>query len=555
MKNKIGFFFIFFPFFLTSEENLLKEHLKAEAYREAGENAAAIDIYQKLLQFPFSPWQRARLLYNLGTMQLSQQLPFESLSLFEKIDLSQLSLPSFGEYLFRNEGIAYLQYADHLASTEPSSLNIQAIFIKQSLRFLERAKEIDCQRQAEERQADFTRPCESSFALKAWTDEARLKLNQVFQKKREDWSNHASVESLSVLLEEQSVDWMNYFESVGIQQQSQENTSSYISYFYEQAESLASLWKALQQKEFSLSQKNVFEEALGNYQGALGDLKRNDISASIVKWKQLIANLNDLIFHDHTELHKAMLSYERALFEETPSLSTLKKIIEKFEHLKEEKVSMKQLEQIKKLLQRSLEAFENKQPIQAQIFFLAGYSQVASLMKEKPGSTIEILQGAIQQANRMLELELLSEMIEGNRERETLLQVLNLQNHLILTQAALFVPAVLKEQKILFHQGKDQQSRCQEYPWVRVIPLYDRGHRIVQQSEKLLGSFESQKIIALLEQVILNWQQALYLLLHPPSIDLSSASQKKGELIRQIQEMYLQDQPQPQQISEELHSW
>jgi hypothetical protein len=91
-----------------------------------------------------------------------------------------------------------------------------------------------------------------------------------------------------------------------------------------------------------------------------------------------------------------------------------------------------------------------------------------------------------------------------------------------------------------------------------VIPLFDRGYRAAQSAYKEFDNsvLNSQSIIAYQEQTLKDWQQALNLILHPPQQSASPKTlQKWTDSVRLIQEMYLQDQSQPVQNNEELHSW
>ncbi len=141
----------------------------------------------------------------------------------------------------------------------------------------------------------------------------------------------------------------------------------------------------------------------------------------------------------------------------------------------------------------------------------------------------------MKQANDTLQLTLLA-----SKETTQIVEILKQQQKNILTQAALFIPAVLLEEEGRYHQIKDN-GRCQKTPWDQVIPLFDHGVRSIQSFPMILA------------QAITDWEQALKLLLHPPQEQ--EKSQQWDDTFRQIQEMYLQDQSEPDQSPKELHSW
>lgn len=134
-----------------------------------------------------------------------------------------------------------------------------------------------------------------------------------------------------------------------------------------------------------------------------------------------------------------------------------------------------------------------------------------------------------------------------------------------MTRAALFIPAVLKEQTSRFHTANGPGSGCQQSPWDRVIPLFDHGFLAAQSGEKLLDdpATKTQTIAAQQEQTIFDWQQALNLLLNPPpqsgqrqaSGASSTVPKNLAETYRLIQEMYLEDQAQKAHEPGEFHSW
>jgi tetratricopeptide (TPR) repeat protein len=360
MERTILIIFLFFPFvFLRGEENLTSLSLQAEALWEARDYTAASKIYEKLLSQSFPDWQKARVLYNLGTLRLAQKQPIEALELFQKIKPVDLSLPTFGRDLFLNQGIAYLYYAHTLPTFDQ-----QLLFIGQALKAFEQAQLLDCQVQKEE-QKESSSSCHAYFPLDQWVQFAQQQIQAISQQKQQ---------------------------------------------------------------------------------------------------------------------------------------------------LKNEKVT--------------------------------------------PSSTI--LQQALDQANHTLKLFLTSQATTNDSaKKEQSDPDLKKQQEAVLTQAAAFIPAVLKEQERRFQQATDSTSSCQQSPWDQVIPLFDHGYRSAQNADEQLGKtpWNGQVIIAYQEQTIQDWQQALKLLLNPPSQNMSAPPQQLMDHLRLTQEMYLEDQAQPEQQIGELHSW
>lgn len=543
------FFFPFFP--IQSEEQFTLLDFQAEALWEARDYTTAGKIYEQLLSRPLPIWQQARSYYNLGTIQLAQQHIIEALTFFQKIKPTDLSLPRFGRNLFLNEGIAYLKYAQILAHVPYPSFDQQALFIEQSLESLDQAQLLECQEQQEEQDSSFY--CQPSFLLNEWIRAARLQLNAVRQQKRQNWMEQASRESLANLLNNRMQEWMDRLNALQIQKENYSFQASLVSYFQHQAESFTPLWNALQQKEFSLNQKNAFEQAITFYFRALQALNQQDLSSATEEWKGGMKALVPLVFQENKEWQQARLNYEILLLEEPLTISMLKELIAQFESLKVEKNQSAALKQIQENLRTSLKELKDHHIVSARFFLLAGFSQVNSLFQSKEDSPAAILQQALNQAHHTLLLSFLSEiMLKSVPKSEKIQAILKNQQEAILNQAAPFIPSVLEEQKMHFHQD------CQQSPWDQVIPLYDQGDQAAQNAKKQLGKplLDLQTLIAYQERTIQEWQQALMLILHPPQqTPAASTPQKLTETFRLIQEMYLQDQAQSEEKIEELYSW
>lgn len=543
MKKIFFIAILFFPFFFINSDDVLTSiHLKAEALTEAHDYQAASQMYAKLLISSLPKWQEERVIYNMGTVQLAQQNPIEALNFFQKITPIDLSLPRFGSYLLLNEGIAYLQYAQSIHLDFISSLDQKIIFIKQSLESFKQAKELECQAQKQENSSF----CETSFLLDQWMKTARLQLNQLFQNNCQRWIEHASVETLASLIYKRMQKWQKF------QKKSQE-----ISYLYYQAESLTSLWKSLQQKKISTEQKTNFEKSMNFYLIALQKLNEKNESAAIQQWEQSTKALQPLIFQKNQDIQYLLLNYDILFLQNTLSLFSLKDLIKQFEDLHVSEKQANLLKPIQLLLKLSLEAFQNQFVNQAQFFFIASYSQLHALFQSKEPSPAEILKQILNQANRNLQLSFLAEMMPKDK-LEQIQAILRDQQHTILSEATLFIPAVLKEQNEHFHQTTNIDSRCQETPWNQAIPLYDQGFQFAQKIDKQYQQeiVDLQPVIVGQIQTIKKWEQALNLILHPPQQkEVAKTDQQWTNTFRQIQEMYLEDQSQPQQTTKELHSW
>lgn len=132
---------LFFLPSLQAEEAISSLGYHAEVLWEAKEPSEAFLLYKKMLASPLSSWQRARILYNLGTVYLSEQQPTQALSYFKRVIPTDLSLPSFARDLLINEGIAYWQQSQ-LTLLHPSSFSFiqREMLLEQSLKVFQEAE-------------------------------------------------------------------------------------------------------------------------------------------------------------------------------------------------------------------------------------------------------------------------------------------------------------------------------------------------------------------------------------------------------------------------------
>lgn len=555
MKKYLWIYICFLPFFpLRSEENLVSLSQQAEALGEARDYLAASHLYEQMLSHSLPAWQHARILYNLGVLQLAQGHPAEALTLFQKIVPFDLSLPLFGRHLLLNEGIAYFHEA------EKHEIDQQSIFIQQSLRLFDQAQILDCQLQEKEHQTHFPFSCQTDSLLAQWIKTARLKLYTLFQQKRQDWIEQANVESLATFLSYQLQEWMQRFQALKMQKSfSSSDQTSFLAYFQDQAASLMPIWNALQQKEFSLEQKEAFAHALDFYFSARQALNRQDVDSALNNWKQGREALIPLSFQIHKDLQQIKLNYEILLLQDPITLSTVKDLLAQFESLQVETEHSRSLKQVQDYLRLSVEALQNHDSLAARFFLLAGFQPADSLSSNQKKTPATVLRQAIQQASRTLQLLLSSEMISKESAYSSLiLKILKRQQSHVLTQAAPLIPSILEEQDLHFHQEKNANLSCQQFPWEQVIPLYSRGYQFAEKAQQQLDKnpLDAAVIAGAQEETIKNWQQALNLILNPPQPNRGSAEpQKFTETLRLIQEMSLEDQPQPEQATEEMHSW
>lgn len=97
-----------------------------------------------LKSLSLSPWQKARLRYNEGTLLLAKGEWVAALFAFKDIKAETLALPLFASGLFLNEGIAYIRYASALSLPLPLLYDAQELYITYGLGLIHQAQEVQC---------------------------------------------------------------------------------------------------------------------------------------------------------------------------------------------------------------------------------------------------------------------------------------------------------------------------------------------------------------------------------------------------------------------------
>lgn len=533
MRTFFLFFFILHPLFATEMDQIDDE---TEAFWEIDRFGEAEMLYQQLTSEKLPSWQQARLQYNLGTLKLAQNQPIEALRYLQTLLLSDLSLPKFGRDLLLNKAIAYSQYSQTLLPKSPF-FDLQPIFLNESLKVLKQAEQLNCRLQ----QTEGKKECSIPLSIHRWIQKISEELENYHHQKVNNWLDQTSSSSLATFL------------SLSLQQLMNQITpqSEDISYYIDQTETLVPLWNALKVKKLSTNANDALSKSFDAFSKGIQRLKNKDFTGTIESFSIALDQLNALNFKEDIPLNLAHLSYETLLLQSSFSLSDLEILqweidqIEKYEAIKE----------VKKSLQSSQKSLKKNNLMEARFFLLEGFGWIDSLISIKEPSPLDILQRAFQQASRSYQLFLLSPFIKSLDNQKQLA----FQQRMALEGGDRFIPAVLKEQKIQFSSS---DSSCQQFPWDQAIPLFDHGYSAAKKSSALLeeASLDRESIGAQQEQTLQDWNQAIELLKHPSAKnqtypDTPSSPKNLSETFQLIQEMYLEDQSQPQPEIGELHSW
>lgn len=518
---------------------------EVEPLSTVDDQQGTIHLYEELLHSSVPEWKKERLLYNIGTLYLIEAQPIKALSFFRKIHPEALFVSRFAKHLFLNQGIAYLECAKQM--TEGYPLQLQALFIRQSFKYFDRARQLECQDYLLEKEG----LCQSSFLLNQWIKHAHQQLNDISRKQTDQWIKNGTVESLSSLLYKAMGEWLNRLEQFNI-----DSSASLARYFQFQGASLFPIWNHLKEKKITEADRRLLETSIKAASLALTRLEKQDFSSAKEVWKEAMKILFPLTFREDQALQYVKLGYDLLFLQEQLRISSLKNQLKQIEAFEVDENKRLLIEKTALLLKKSIERIHEDNVEEARFFLIGSYCQFLSLVK-KEGSAKDILQQTLDRAKEGLELCCLAQEIKTD-EKETIALILKNLQEIVLSDADLFIPSVLREQNQHFDENREADSRCQEIPWNQVIPLFDQGFQLEKEATKRLNrpSIDFESIVPYELQAIKQWEKALNLMTSPPKKEgVVSTDQELKEQFRKIQEMYLEDQGEVEQNKEELHSW
>lgn len=264
-------------------------------------------------------------------------------------------------------------------------------------------------------------------------------------------------------------------------------------------------------KEKKNGEKGAFEY----YTLSLKELNLGQIDQAIQLCEQSIAALGPLGFQEQKELKRAKLQFEILLLQKSPSDLAIKALLDDLEVVKKSLPFEKMKDNIHKFEKENTDGHS----ISARFFLLSAFSYFPSSNEKKEESPEKILQGAIDRAHLTLQLLMLSQMT----------QVLPpYAESQAASSAKPFTLSVLKEQKMRFQEAKDGDFFCQSASWPLALPLFEDGLRFAKKGEVELEKPipNPQTAIAFLELTLKNWEQALKIILNPPSTKARLAIQR-----------------------------
>lgn len=556
MSNKIltiKTFFLsvlfFYSFALGAAQDLYLSGQQAEAYAQAKDFEQASDAYERLLKLELPDWQKAVLLYNLGTVKLKQQQYETAYNTFFKIPKKAVSSPWVLRDIERNEGLTFLYEALNTSQSENQETTDLLTQVQSSIHHFKVAEALDCLIERLEIDQAPLIPC-GPPSLTVPLQAAHRLLNQIKQTLMQEL---AKKEKNALLLVLEGTDHLiDHLQTIP--------TKEYLPYFHYQAETLLPLWENIPQK-LSKDLKQKYDEVLSH-------LDKGDVTSSIEALKSLKSQL-EVNVGTHA-LDSLVLNYQLLLYTEPLSNNQLQSLLSAQKKIDTDDKQKLVFAQAEKYLTKSLSDNEKGQSALARFYLAAALSTIwESIETKQSNDPITILENALLAARNALQLGHLYSISPVNERDPEMDIILKNNQQDVLKHVPLFIAAVLKEEQERFAQS-DQKLRCQKTPWNQAIPLFDSGAREAENGNTLLSLQPPHAESALEPQTLTvkYWKKVLDLLKSPPSAESNQPQPSEtnpqpipekpsnaNDVLRLIQEMQLQDQKEKWQMPAEFKSW
>lgn len=549
MRILIMMFVLQFASVHAQEEVLLTR--QAEAFFHAGEYTKAQELFEKLEQEKLAPWQRARLVYNIGTILLREGRWDEALTAYSDIPFTPHTAPLLSRVVKTNAAILQYRRATSLEKQTLSDYSQALYLYREVLRNINEADDAECILQS----VLGKEICRSMEDLKALRSAVKNDLAIATKKFGETKIAESPIkDGIPYLLSgiKLVLSHINFLESKTLNEKLKRE---YLKLYARDAESWLLLWNSQVEKMAEL------EEAYTQYFDGLILLQRNELDESRLAFLgaeatlvKLMATLwgTDPLFE---LIQKLLASYQRALDQvpvQTPALYRLQ--VEQgqvADVVMTGGISVQELNLSNEFLEKSLEYAREAKSAHARFFLEEARQWVRRLLRQQVLTPKEILEDAIEEQMHALTLHRLSrEMVD----EEANAVLLSSQERTLQTAAPFLREVIAKE-------IRDYPMQCQCQPWETVVPLFDKGERSAEQALEILNkNAHTLLAMSLQEEAVNYWKEALERMEkprkeppHPPTDGPSTP-----DILRTLQQMDLEDRIQkPQKIApqEGIRPW
>jgi hypothetical protein len=570
---------------LAQSQNRDVDMRQAQVFFEAKEYDQAKAIYQQLLQDNLPPWQVDIVMYDIGTVLLSQGHWDQAIHEFQAIPIEEQTSPLLVQRLTANKALASLLQAIsllHMIEGTPTSTgddyNKNIFLFRETLNAIEEAEKAACRLA----QAKGQESCGSLLDLKEMRLEAKRQFALLLQKYADYHVSHASIEEGIPLLisgVNAALSHLSFLESKDLDEKMK---NRYLQLYLKEEKSWFPLWSALKEKlaketkKDSKEKSEVFLKAEHHFMGALDSMKGGDFAQSLQQFNQSLASLNALMQQlfggDLLKaiLHKLLSSYQRALAQNPLQESTLFSLQEEQKQIarllktstSHPLVEERDIDKTEKTLASGQQALAQSKSLQARFFIEEArhlVRKMVELLNHAPSQKNipeNILESALADGEQALLLNRLRQQMEGREQISPEIDTLLLQAQArVLVTADPFLKDAVRQQVQAFTSPlvpQQEDFRCQEKPWDDVIPLFNKGYLDAQQAKNLLADARRRSAAPLQERTLKSWKEALDKLRNFKPFPQNKPQAGGGGAGEQTKELEKQAQPQGTSLNDVL---
>jgi hypothetical protein len=518
----------------ASLTNLELEMLKASDLLQAGDAAAARELYKNLSEQESESWKKSLLAYDIGTSYLVNQEWLEALNDYDAVKLGDKPFPLLAYRLKTNMAIAHWRLAEKQMKEidrkspyfEEEYFNI-FFLLKKTLINIEEAEKAYCELMEIEGEA-YCVPSKNMEKLRLAVEQRRAKL---YEEYTNDKIVHLSIKEALPLMMSGLTSLKEAVNYLGGIQMDRKIENEQIERIYLQSNSWIPLWDAIYEKvhdQLADEKRGFYDQAENNLKNALAELKEGSLDRSKSAVESARKSLNELFFSILEEdpiqdiLKKILGEYDRAIASTEIQEDVLKSLFDQ-QRITEELFSRRNLPLEKlKVAQNQLDtalkyAIAGKSNW-ARIFLLVSYQQMQRISwefeEEKGVSTEQVIEHVISEQSFSYILNNLRFDSLEKQEKEPLILVIEAQNE-ALNVANTFWNSVLKSQNRAYDKegtedAKENRLRCQFQPWSSVMPLFESGYKEATAALKFLKTDSWNRISKDHQrQALKYWKEAL----------------------------------------------
>lgn len=565
-------FFIFTFFVMYSllgaetPEGLVREALNWE---DAGNGERALEIYERILRMQIEPWQRARVRYNMGTVQLKLNEWTKSLEEFNALASRNNLSPEIFLKSRINSAVALIGKSEEWLSALEEQQVLSPLQALVPLSMMKEARN-SCQEAHKElciiKEWQGFNHCPEDDCIELIQGKIFGLMNDILiRKERYQWQNMSLQDALNTLRE----NIKHFNEAFALVKDTALNPQALQSFKNEFKISIP-LWNRLLELSTSLQPqyKNYMVKAAEAFKEASEKFNKGDIAASFLNMQKTLAFLDDarkflpILPQPLATLERANKKISALLDAELDidGVRAFKENLQEAYKANNLSLSTSQNNVHPQLWQKwrawAEAALEKKQNRIALVFLTALQQDLNNAWKSNLSAKANItaqteLKTLIEQQHQALNIALIADPLGSQNQIDAnLIMLLSSLQEDVVQNALAYGKQIVNWQKERYEDR--QRQSCLEKPWDLVVPAFFMGYLSAAEAKSEFTDALPAFVLALDAQrnAITQWKEALKMLEESEkeqstSTASSSSSEAKSAdvIVQDLMEMELEDRP------------